>query len=132
MDPTAIKPWLDLLANPGLAIIISSLVIWLAIKYLPKWIDGSIEAGKAIPVALNGVNETLKDGIEIMKSVQADSTAARQDLDKIKDALGHGASAAEAALRAAPQNVKQHIPEQVTDELRRMKDATHNHGHEGR
>lgn len=87
MDPSNIKPWLDLLTNSGLAIVISGLVIWLTIKYLPKWIDGSIEAGKAIPAALNGVNDTLKNGIDIMKSVQEDSMAVRKDLDEIKETL---------------------------------------------
>ncbi len=127
MDITTVKPMLDLLVSYGVPLIITGFVIWLAWRYVPKLIDGSLESQKTIPSSINNMTDTLKEGIRIMRDVRSDSRIARDDLDKIKDALGHAAGAAEKAINHP--EIKTKIPSDVIRELRAMREVTHSYEH---
>lgn len=69
MDPATIKPWLDIIVSYGVPLVITILVIWLAIKYVPKFIDGSLEAQKEIPKAINNLANKLDDHMHLIKEL---------------------------------------------------------------
>ena len=127
MDPATMKPWFDLIVSYGVPLVITVGVLWLAYRYVPKWIDASIESQHSIPVSINKMTDTLREGVDTIKSVRADSTLAREDLDSIKHALKHGASAAEKGLRALSENRTPGVD--VVTELGRMKNTLENHNH---
>lgn len=128
-EASALKPWLDLAVSYGVPLLITGLVIWLAIKYLPKLIDGSLESQRTIPAAIHGqtkaiesLTETLTVGVDLMRDVKDDSAAAREDLDQLKKAIHHGAAAGEQLLVESGR----HRDSDVVIELGKMKEAVEN------
>lgn len=124
-EASAIKPWLDLAVSYGIPLLITILVIVLAWRYVPKFIDGSLDAQKTVPAAINGLTETLretrdtlKEGVRLIRDVKDDSAAAREDLDQIKKGLSHGASAAEKIMQKTG-----HKDSDVVIDLRKMKES---------
>lgn len=104
-EASAIKPWLDLAVSYGIPLLVTILVIVLLWRYVPKFIDGSLEAQKTVPAAINGLTETLRQtrdtlrqGVDLIRDVKEDSAAARDDLDQLKKAVHHGAAAGEKLL----------------------------------
>ncbi len=105
MDPSALKPWLDLTISYGLQTIISALVIWLGYWYAPKLINSVIETNEKTPKAIEGLaaelnktRNTLETGVALIRDVKEDSAAARTDLDDIKQAFRDGATVAKGVL----------------------------------
>jgi len=125
-EVAALKPWLDLAVSYGIPLLITILVIILMVRYVPKFIDGSLEAQKTVPAAINGLTETLREtrdtlrqGVELIREVKEDSAAAREDLDQVKQAIHHGAAAGEKLLLDAGKGKDS----DVVIELRKMKAA---------
>ena len=124
VDPTAFKPWLDLLVSPGVPVIVTGFAIWLAYKYLPKAIDGSIEAQREIPKSINTMNDTLREGVDTIKDVKVDSSAARQDLDQLKHATRHMVVGASKLIRS--DGIRPNIGSDVAAEFNKAKQVLEN------
>lgn len=114
MDPTGIKPWLDIFVSYGVPIVITLGVLWLLWKYIPRWIESSIEAQTKVPIELGKLNDTLREGMEKVSTLA-------DDVHQVKTAIKHGASAGE---RIATEGGK--IGTEAITDLRKMKDAVDN------
>src|SRR5437868_6739594 len=82
-DPSSLKPYLDLLVSPGVPVVITALVLYLAIKYIPKVIDNRLEKEKldlksgneSTKLLVQSLREQIKEYSVAIKEVQAEHIA---------------------------------------------------------
>lgn len=117
MDPASAKPVLDLLVSYGVPLVITGGVLWLGWRYIPKWIDASINAQTQVPIELAKLNATLTEGFQKFQGMTEDAHA-------IKEAVKHAASAGEQIVSALAKG--QPPGTEAINDLRKMKDSVEN------
>ncbi len=117
VDPTALKPWLDLLVGYGVPLIVTFFVMYLAWKYVPPFIDSAINT----PTAIRELTGTLEKAITATREIQLDSNAAREDVDSLKRAGFHLANGAEKLVKSITSTHK--IDSDVQTEFRNAKEV---------
>lgn len=124
MNVAEIRAILDIIVSYGTPLVITVGVLWILWRYIPKWIDSSIEAQTKVPIELAKLNDTLTEGVNEIREVKEHSTAVRQDMDQIKAAIRHGAVAGEKLVKAA---VEGRNPEgDAMKEFQKMHEAVQN------
>lgn len=87
MDPAVFKPWLDLLVSHGAPLAITGIVLWLAIKYVPKFIDGSLDSQSKVPGALQEMATNIKELAMAFRDGKSDLDQIKADLKELTKAI---------------------------------------------
>lgn len=128
MDPTLLKPWLDLLVDYGLPLLVTGSVLILAWKYVPKWIDASIETQTSVPVAINKLAASvekschiLEEGVADIRELNEHARISGESLDNLRSAVAHGAAAGSKIVNAMRSGAG--IDSDVVVDLQKMRSA---------